>query len=182
MTDVSTPSSEHAKAVTLAELPRTLMGGTRAMRRAGAKYLPKFMAESQANHANRVSRSVLFNGFKSTVSQMTGKVFSKPVVLSADVPQALRDFAENIDLTGRNLNTFARDCFYDAMVPGIGFILVDAPPAVTRTDGMTPTLADYQKNGWRPYFVYVPIERLIGWQSQQIDGVETLRWFAFVNA
>src|SRR6266404_6079757 len=98
MPDVSTPSHEHDKAVDRAELPRTLMRGTRGMRRAGQKFLPKLQAESQANYQNRLKRSVLFNGFKKTVADMTGKVFSKPIVLSNDVPPAIMDFAENIDL------------------------------------------------------------------------------------
>jgi Domain of unknown function (DUF4055) len=147
---------------------------TRGMRRAESKFLPKLQAESEANYQNRLRRSVLFNGFKKTVADMTGKVFSKPIVLSNDVPPAIMDFAENIDLTGRNLNVFARDAFYDAMQTGIGFILVDMHRAVVRADGLTPTLADQQKAGLRPYFVYIPIENLIGFKSEQVGGVETL--------
>src|SRR6266403_4484796 len=102
--DVATPTPEHDKAVARAELPRTLMQGTRGMRRAEQKYLPKLQAESQANYQNRLQRSVLFNAFKKTVADMSGKVFSKPIVLSNDVPAELVAMAENIDLTGRNLN------------------------------------------------------------------------------
>ncbi|QDM32181.1 DUF4055 domain-containing protein [Tardiphaga sp. vice352] len=172
--EVAKPTVDHDKGVQRNALCRTLMGGTRAMRSAGEQYLPKFASETAGAYASRVKRSVLFNAYKKTVADMTGKVFAKPIILGTDVPAALQDFAENIDLTGRNLNVFARDAFFDALQPGIGFVLVDAPPAVTRTDGLTPTLADYQKSGWRPYMTYVPIENLIGWQSQQIDGIETL--------
>lgn len=174
MADVSTPSPEHDTAVKHSELCRTLMRGTRAMRSAETKYLPKFMAESQANYQNRVNRSVLFNALKSTVAQMTGKIFSKPTVLGSDVPAALSDYAENIDLTGRNLNVFARDVFYDAMQTGVGYILADMPLAVQRPDGLPATRADELRAGIRPYLVYIPVENIIGWKSQQIDGVETL--------
>jgi hypothetical protein len=174
MPDVSTPSPEHAKAVDRAELPRTLMKGTRGMRRAESKFLPKLQAESQANYQNRLQRSVLFNAFKKTVADMTGKIFSKPIVLGADVPAAIKDFAENIDLTGRNLNVFARDAFYDAMQTGIGFILCDMHRAVQRPDGLPATRLDMQQAGIRPYLVYVPIENLLGWKSEQVAGVETL--------
>jgi hypothetical protein len=129
MTDVSTPTPEHHRATALANLPRTLMGGTKAMRAAGERYLPKFAAETQANYNARLGRSTLFNAFKKTVADMTGRVFSKPIVLGKDVPPELVEYAENIDLTGRHLNIFARDVFYDSLQPGIGFIYVDAPPA-----------------------------------------------------
>jgi hypothetical protein len=174
MTDVSTPSPEHSKAVELSELPRALMQGTRGMRRARNKYLPKLAAESQANYDSRVQRSVLFNGFKTTVGQMVGRVFAKPIVQSADVPAQIKDFCEDLDLTGRALSVFARDAFADAMVTGIGFILVDMHRAVQRADGLPATRADQIKAGLRPYCVYIPIENLLGWKSEQVGGVETL--------
>jgi hypothetical protein len=172
--NVSTPTAEHDKAVELARLPRTLMGGTRAMRQAGTKYLPKFSAETQVNYDARLGRSTLFNAFKKTVSDMTGRVFAKPVVLGKDVPAEMVEWTENIDLAGRHLNVFARDVFYDALQPGIGFIYVDMPRAITRSDGLPPTLADEQQAGARPYLIYVPIERLIGWKSSSVNGAETL--------
>lgn len=174
MTDVSTPTKQYHSAVALAELPRTLMGGTRAMRQAEEKYLPKFASESQANYHARKHRSTLFNAFKKTVADMTGRVFAKPIVLGKDVPPDLVAMAENVDLCGRHLNVFARDVFYDCLQTGIGYIFVDAPPAPTRTDGLSASVADYQNAGWRPYLVYIPVENLIGWKSTTIGGVETL--------
>src|SRR5215218_9962457 len=104
MTDVSTPTAEHNRLVERARLPRTLMGGTRAMRAAGELYLPRFAAETNVNYNARLGRSTLFNAFKKTVADMTGRVFAKPVTLGKDVPPELVAFAENIDLAGRHLN------------------------------------------------------------------------------
>lgn len=171
---VATVNDTQAHMMALAELPRTLMGGTRAMRKAAQKYLPKEAAEEQIDYDNRVKRSTLFNGFRKTVKDMTGKVFVKPVVLKPNVPAELVKFAEDIDLTGRHLNVFARDVFLDGMVTGGGYILTDMPPKVTREDGKPATLEDEQKAGIRPYLVYIPVERLIGWKSTNIGGVETL--------
>lgn len=150
------------------------MGGTRAMRAAGERYLPRFASETVANYNARLARSTLFNAFKKTVADMTGRVFAKPVILGKDVPQELVDYAENIDIAGRHLNVFARDVFYDCLQAGIGYVLADAPPTPVRTDGLTPTIADYQAAGWRPYLVYIPVENLIGWKSTTIEGAETL--------
>lgn len=171
---VATASKAQSKMVQESEIVRTLVGGTPAMRAAGEKYLPKAEAESQEAYKARLLRSVLFNATGKTVSDMTGKVFTKPIVLEKDVPAELVAFAENIDLTGRHLNVFARDVFADTMQPGIGYIYVDMPPAVENADGSAPTLAQEQEAGLRPYLTYIPMERLIGWKSESIGGVETL--------
>lgn len=171
---VATPTPSHDKAVSLADLPRTLMGGTRAMRNAGTRYLFREAAETQAAYNNRLHRATLFNAFRKTVTDMTGRVFAKPIILEKDMPAELVAYSENIDLAGRHLNVFARDVFLDGLQTGGGFILVDAPPALTRPDGLPATLADYQAAGWRPYFVYIPMEDLIGWKSTTVGGAETL--------
>jgi hypothetical protein len=173
--DVSTVSKEASDMHTAAALPRALMGGTTTMRAAGKTYLPKQTAESEANYTARLGRTFLFNAFGKTVEDMTGKVFTKPIVLEDDVPTELQGFAENIDQTGRHLNVFARDVMLDAFQPGIGYILADMPPALPAGS----TLADEQAAGLRPYLVYIPIERVLGWKSENIGGVETLTMFRF---
>jgi hypothetical protein len=171
---VATVSKTQGAMITAAKLPRTLVGGTKAMREAGTLYLPKEPAETQAAYDNRKARSTLFNAFGKTAEDMTGKVFQKEIQLSDSVPQALQDFAEDIDSTGRHLNLFARDLLYDGLQVGGGYILVDAPPPPTRADKQPATKADYIATKWRPYLVHIPVERLIGWKSTTINGAETL--------
>lgn len=168
--NVATPSAAQAAIADAAALPRALMGGTKAMRAAGEKYLPKEPAETVEAYANRLKRTTLFNGFGKTVSDMTGKVFAKPIVLKDNVPEQIRTMAENVDLTGRHINVFARDVFYDALQPGVSYILVDMPPA----EGKTRTVAQERAEGRRPYLVHIPVERLIGWKSDTVNGAETL--------
>lgn len=176
MTDVATPTKEYKELAALWTLPRTLMGGTRAMRKAGVTYLPKEAAESSDAYAARLARTTLFNAFRKTVRDMTGKVFRKKIVLEKDVPSELVAFAENIDNAGRHLNVFARDVFFDAMQPGIAFILVEMPKALAQGSGTgrggEVTRADEQKR--RPYFVHIKAEDLIGWKTAVIEGVTTL--------
>lgn len=174
MTGVEVVSKTQSAMVKRAEMPRTLMGGTEAMRLAREKYLPREPAESHASYDNRLKRSTLFNAFAKTVGDMTGKVFAKEIRLAADMPPELVAYAENIDLTGRHLNVFARDVFYDGLQVGGGYILVDAPPPPSRADGQPATIADYQATGWRPYMVHIPLERLIGWKSTVVNGAEML--------
>jgi hypothetical protein len=179
MADVSTKTAEAQAMREAAELPRTLMGGTKAMRKAGTKYLPQDEAESPDAYAHRLHRSTLFNGFRKTVEDMTGKVFAKPIVLGDDVPADIKSYAENIDLAGRHLNVFARDVFRDGLQTGGGYIFVDMPQAVKRADGKPATIADERAAGNRPYLCYIRVEDVVGWQSTLVAGVATLTQFRF---
>ena len=172
--DVNTPSDVYNKQKDLWVIPRALMGGTREMRRHGEKLLPKDAAETPTDYSARLNRSTLFNAFRKTVKDMTGKVFQKAVMLEDDVPDQVKALAENVDLCGRHLNVFARDCFFDAMQLGIGYIVTDMPPSVRGPNGEVATLAAEQAAGIRPYLTYVRCEDLIGWQSQLVNGLEVL--------
>jgi hypothetical protein len=166
---VATPSTAYARAAVAWDLPRSLMGGTTAMRLKGKTYLPQEPGESNEAYDNRLSRTTLFNAFRKTVKDMTGKVFARPIVIGDDVPDTIRSYCENIDLTGRHLNIFARDVFEDGMQTGISFIMADMPyadPTATRRDDIV--------SGRRPYLVHVKAEDLIGWKTEIIGGKETL--------
>lgn len=176
MSDVSTPCEDYRKVAPMWELPRTLMGGTKAMRAAGPKYLPQEAAESETSYKSRLMRSTLFNGFRKTVNDMTGKVFRKDIVLGDDVPEQIKTFAENIDNAGRHLNVFAKDVFKDGMQTGIGYILTEMPAPLAQGQGTgrngEVTKADEQSR--RPYLCFIKAEDLIGWKVAIIDGVATL--------
>jgi hypothetical protein len=167
---VATPSAEYNAASETWKLPRTLMGGTRAMRAARTSYLPKEPAEDDQDYDRRLSRSTLFNGYRKCVRDMAGKVFAKPIALGEDMPEQAVEWAENIDLAGRNLDVFSHAVFRDALQTGIGFILVDMPAPLPEG----ATRADEQAEGRRPYFVHVKAEQVIGWKSDLIAGKETL--------
>jgi hypothetical protein len=180
---VATPSDEHIRLMKLWKLPRALMQGTRGMRAAGARavgnaqyteWLPREPAETPAAYTARLYRSTLFNAFRKTVRDMTGKVFQREVTLEDDVPDELVACSENIDLAGRHLNVFARDLLLDGLVTGVNYILVDMPVAVKNDDGSPVTLAQEQAAKSRPYLCHIKGEDLIGYQSKLIDGVVTL--------
>lgn len=176
---VRTHSAAAEAQVANASLVRTLMGGTPAMRSAGETYLPKEEGETHKAYMARMARSVLFGALGKTVADMTGKVFAKPIVLKEDVPPKLQEYAENVDLAGRHINVFARDVFFDAMQTGVSYLLGDMPP---KAGDVTRTVAEEQAAGIRPYLVHLPIERVLGWKSQTIGGVETLTQFRILES
>jgi len=177
MTDrVDSVSDQQQRQIDRAALPRTLMGDTPAMRAAGKTYLPQEPNESDAAYANRRQRSTLFNALGKTVDDMTGKVFAKPIVIEDDVPDKIKVCLENVDLAGRHMNVFARDVFRDAMQTGIGYILTDMP---RRPEGLANTQAAEADAGIRPYLVYIPLERMLGFKFEMLAGVATLTMIRF---
>ena len=57
----------------LVELPHALMGGTRAMRAKGPKYLPQETNEVDSTYEARVKRTVLLNAYQRTIQKLTGE-------------------------------------------------------------------------------------------------------------
>lgn len=136
------------------------------MRAAGETYLPKWPNEDAESYKTRLATSVLFPAFKRTVFTLAGKPFSKPLTIGEDVPPQLVEWAEDIDLEGRNLHTFAHDLMKFALAQGLCGILVDYP---VKPEGVR-TKADEKSAGLRPYFVHIKPEQLIGWISARVAG------------
>lgn len=147
---------------------RALMGGTKAMRKAGEEFLPRFPQESLEAYEARKNGSFLFNGYKKTVKDMTGRVFDKPVEVQ-ECPDRLIDWCENADMQGRDLSTFARDVFENVFDAGVSYIMVDAP----RREGEV-TLAQAQNANLRPYLVHLTVEDVLGWKTAVVDNVTVL--------
>src|SRR5690606_21224341 len=121
------------------ETCRAVYGGTRAMREAGDRFLPRFPLEEDDAYEDRLARAVLYNAFKRTVKGLAGMAFRKDPQLEDDVPVEIRGQEadsetgqplvighwENIDLAGRHGAVFARDVFEAKLIDGHTFIFVD---------------------------------------------------------
>ncbi|MBF0374879.1 MAG: DUF4055 domain-containing protein [Alphaproteobacteria bacterium] len=168
--DPSIPCAGHLRMAGRWELPRALMGGTAIMRAAGQRWLPRHPAESERHYQTRLARTVLRNHFRRAVQTLVGKVFSRPLLLGPDVPAPLVAMMEDVDLTGRHLDVFARDVFADALVHGLSHVLVDYPAVAPGR-----TLAEERATGARPYAVHVRADQVIGWRAERVaGGVERL--------
>lgn len=146
-----------------------LMGGTAAMRAAGA-FLPQQPREDAEDYHYRLKTATLFPAYARTVGVMTGKPFSKEVTLSEDTPKQLQELAQNIDGEGRSLHAFSADLMGEAMSFGFGGILVD----FTRTEGQARTQADEKAMGARPYWIHIKHGQILGWKAGKIGGVAAL--------
>jgi hypothetical protein len=165
---VNKRSDAMAKMVEAAEKGRALMGGTDTMRKARETYLPKFKAEQDADYKARLDSSWLFNGMRKTVKDMTGRVFTKTIEI-VEGSDRLKEFATDINMQGQDLSAFASDVFKDAFIPGISYIMVDAP----RREGET-TRAAAATLGLRPYMVHLRVEDILGFKTEQFNNVLAL--------
>ena len=146
---------------------RDLMKGGRYMREQGETYLPKFPQETEDDYEARLASTWLFDGVGKTIDDLSGKVFETPVVL-AETNTDLDIWAFNVDLQGRDIAQFSRDIFDEAQASGISFIMVDSPARgeLTRVQA--------QAGNFRPYFVNLSIEDVLGYKTDVIDNVPTL--------
>ncbi|MCP4261534.1 MAG: DUF4055 domain-containing protein [Planctomycetes bacterium] len=162
MTDnISKPTAAYTALTDKCTLPIALMGGTAAMQDAGETYLPREVVindlgqeegESSTAYAKRLDRTILFNAYRDAIQTLRGKIFSKPIILSEDSPDALKEFAGDVDGNGKSLTRFSFDLFEDCLNTGLSYILIDFP---TITDTDTRSKADDTEQGIRPYFVHL---------------------------
>lgn len=150
-----------------------LMAGTRAMRVAGPRLLPKYPNEENDSYGARLQTATLFPAFKRTVMVMSGKPMAKPVTLAADMPAQLVEWCDDIDNEGTNLHSFAAEMMIEALAYGLCGILVEAPKPIEGA-GAVVTKADEKAAGVRPYWVRVKHDHILGWKLATINGKTTL--------
>lgn len=176
-TRIDTPTDLYYELWNQWELPDDLMAGTERLRLKGPLYLPKHPRESDTAYQNRIRQSFLFNVFKRTIRSLRGKVFSNPIILGDDTPDDIVEWSRNIDLQGQDLTTFAQQVFTDALIYGVGYILVTFPRVQTATGQVTR--ADNIAQKARPYFVHISPKNLIGWHFDYETGMPVLQQARF---
>jgi hypothetical protein len=154
-----------------------LLGGTTAMRQAKC-YLPKWPNEDDESYKARIETATLFPVYARTVEVLASKPFSKPLTLSDDVPENIKEWSTDIDLQGRDLHAFGASITEEALAYGLSGILIDFPeaPALSDESPAAPprTRAEEKAAGVRPYFVQIHPQNILGWKSKRIAGVDTL--------
>lgn len=161
--DLSTaPCLEQQQA---AKLPRTLLGGTRAMRAAGEAYLPKFPREETQDYDARLAQSVLYPAFSSAVASAAGRLFMKPVSVAG--PKEVEEWAWDADLQGRDLTLVGRRLAEEALATGAAYLYADVPPA---PEGRAATREEDRRLGRRPYLVTYRAEQLLAFRAAVTGG------------
>lgn len=153
-----------------------LMGGTRAMRVANIRFLPKWPKEEPDAYQSRLNTSTLLPALSETVQNMTGRVFADPITLTDDVPDQIKEMAEDFDLQGNNLQVWAQSLFSGGLSHGLFHVLVDHPKA----EGIK-TKAEEKSAGVRPYAVIIKPGQVLGWRSANKGGEQVLTQFRYLE-
>jgi hypothetical protein len=176
---VATPSASYQRMAPRWRMIDVLLGGTEAMRAAGHEFLPQYENESNKNYDARLARATLLNMTEQTLDTLAGKPFKDQVVFGEDVPPAIEEMMEDVDMQGHNLHAFCRSWFRDGWAKGLSHVLVEHPTPEERVDpdtgeAVARTLADDRADGMRPFWVHVKPECLLAAYSMVVNGREVL--------
>jgi hypothetical protein len=141
---VAHPSSDWDAMMLDLDLIHDLMGGTRQMRQAGLKWLPREQAESWEAWRLRLNRTVLFNGLSRTIQAMAGHALCGEVRLDR-ADEKIVEICRNIDGQGLSLSGLAMGMIQLLLRDGTAHLVVDQP-----------------EQGGRPYVVLVEAAEVIG--------------------
>jgi hypothetical protein len=161
-------------------ITEALLAGTRAMRKAKTRFMPRWPNEEEKAYEARLATATLFPAYRRTVGVMAGKPFSKALTLG-DASKAVIDqwkpWVDDIDRAGVSLNVFASEMLAEAIGHGLCGIYVDVPKAadVPRTEAGVTTRAAETAAGLRPYFVRVRHEQILGWKLDDQGRLAMLR-------
>ncbi|UOF80052.1 phage portal protein [Caudoviricetes sp.] len=146
-----------------------LRGGTPRMRERSTLWLPQEDGESNAQHENRLKRSVLYEGYTDTVDKLATRPFDQNISIRGTVPQGLGglEFLESVDGAGTTLDQFASDLIRDLVDYGRWHVMVDMPNLKN-----VRTRRQQLELGARPYFLRVCPSRIIGWRTKRVGRQE----------
>ncbi|MGC6531208.1 MAG: hypothetical protein ACON4G_09330 [Candidatus Puniceispirillaceae bacterium] len=134
-----------------------LLGGTSAMRAAGARWLPREEAESWSAWRARLGRSVLFNGLGRLVQILSGAPFRDPVKLIDTDPKLVQLFHQPASGFG-SVSDFARTLLVHLLSDGIAHIQLEA-----------------HREGGLPYFIIRRAKDVIGADCDDDGHLQTIR-------
>ncbi len=156
---------------------REVAGGTKTMRAAGEKYLPKHPMEQPQKYQERVRIAVCHNALGAAVDGITGMIFRKPPVLSEDMDPPIKEAAaKDIDQKGHSLPVFMHYAAKDSLLDGHVWIHVDAPP-----EGVADTRREERNRGLRPYWIRVLKNQAPNFQYEIRDGKPVITLFTYVE-
>lgn len=189
----SAPWAAHQEDIAL---PGALIGGTKAMRAAGTKYLPKGEAESDEGYDYRLGQTFVYDAYRRTLNFLVGQVFSKNIQLADDVDRVFADWADrSVDGAGSNLSVFGEKAFRAGVHSGVDWILAEYPrvkkqSGVNGDEYLNPKTGSWEpitqealkQNGWAPYLVLIESKHVIDAWEEVVDGKPRLAHLRYYEA
>ncbi len=156
---------------------RTVYGGTKTMRLAKDKYLPRHPKEADEEHDRRLARAVLFNAFARTVHGLVGMIFRKDPIVPDEMPANIFGHLDNLDQAGRSLTTLVRQSTVDAMIDGHQWWHIEHPQVPRLENREQERALDV-----RPYWISIRKADALNVQYDLVDGRPVVTLFAYREA
>lgn len=149
---------------------RNAASGQRAMHKAGQLYIDKLVDETDDAYRGRIKRSNFFNGTWRTIAGLKGMAFR--VDPTAELPAAMVAMADDITLSGVDLNAFASNIVEEVLEVGRVGIMVDFPQ--TPPNVVPLTVAASESMGLRPTVQFYQAESIRNWRFKRVANAWVL--------
>lgn len=166
---VAIPSINYDRMSVKWELINDLLGGTKAMQAAGEKWLPSEPAESLTSYDARLSRSILYNGFRDTLQKLKNRPFTRSITIT-ELPEGISYLETDVDGNNKTLETFVKEVLENLIKYGVAHIFVAHSEIPEIGNGAETTIADEIEMGARVYLINMSPKDLIGWQASKINN------------
>lgn len=155
-----------------------IVAGYDAIVAARDKYLPKFPDEEPQDFNLRLQLTKFTNVYRDIVESLAAKPFEEEITFveseeSSNVPEEIRDFAENVDGAGNNMTVFGSQVMFNGINSAIDWIFVDYPK-VDREK--VRTRADQKAAGIRPFWSRVLGRNVLEARQKVINGNRELTY------
>jgi hypothetical protein len=157
---VNTPNAEFLYWIAEWTKIRAFTAGSKAVKEAGESFLPKLDGMTAADYSAYKLRAEVYGAMDRTIDGMEGAIFRKEPRIETPEDATTDAILKDVTQSGVDLKSFARDITREVMGPGRFGVLVDYP-------------ADPGEKA-RPYLVPYSTEKIVNWQTETINGRETL--------
>lgn len=157
-----------------------ILNGQTAIKDARTRYLPSFPDEERKDYDFRLSVAKFTNIYRDVVEGLATKPFQDEISLLGgdEIPQSLRDFAEDVDGAGNNLTSFAALTFFNAINYGIDWIFVDYP---TVENVETLTIKESKEKNLRPFWSHILGKNVLEVKTEMVGSKQIITYFRYLE-
>ena len=150
-----------------------MLGGTDYFRRNAHFFIPQNPREDDSAYQRRVAHAVVSPFTVRLAEQAVGLVLRKAVQVEAegegDVDPFWEEFCKDVDGQGTELNDYARNLAFNALLWGHAGTIVDFPSTEP-----APNLQVERELGLRPYFIEIGARQILGWRRSEDNPLAPL--------
>ncbi len=179
MTKVTEPHPEYTKMVERWRVPSYLWGGALTMRANFEQLVPQEVGEEAEVYQIRRERAHLVNKYRPAITNISSKPYSKPVMITSELPEPLSMMAKNIDGAGSTLAEMGRRNFESGIHRGVAHFLTDM--------SANPGANESEQRNSPPRIIHVDASEVIGWEWKNLPAGDyvpvhvRIRRYRYVN-